>query len=109
MHARYTDKKEITPEIRGLITQTLCLCFDDVSDLKKVAREQVGDDIYDNINWNDGNERVYSNLVSQCARAGKIGVLLEQAQKLDSDSWRLEQLTWRLVRSGYLTDICGLQ
>lgn len=109
MQTRYIDKKEITPEIRGLITQTLCLRFDDVSDLKKVARETFGGDIYDNINWNDDNKSVYSNLVSECARVGKIGVLLEQAQKLDSDSWKLEQLTWRLVRSGYLTDICGLQ
>jgi len=109
MQARYVDDKEFTPDVRALIIETLCTCFDDVSDIKRVAREQLGGDAYNNISWDDEKKSVYTNLVIECARTGKIGVLLEEAQKLDSDSWQLEQLTWRLVRSGYLTDICGLQ
>src|SRR4029453_3005710 len=103
MQARYVDKKEITPQDRTLITETLCMCFDDISSLKGIAREKLHDAIYDNINWDDAKKWVYNNLVSECARKGEIGLLLEEAQKLQPSIW-LEKLTWRLLRPGYLAE-----
>jgi hypothetical protein len=104
MQARYIDKNEVTPQLRALITDTLCTCFDDVSDIKRVAREKLGDDVYDDINWDDGKKWVYNNLVLRCATKGKIGLLLESAMQLEPSNWLLEQLTWKLVRQGYLSD-----
>ncbi len=101
---RYIDKKHITPEISVLITETLSTCFDDVSDIKRVVREKLGEDMYDDINWNDAKKWVYCTLVIQCSMTGQIGLLLEHVQQLESKTWLLEQLTWRLVRQGYLSD-----